>query len=254
MRTSKPIATTWPLLISVSGLGITALYLDRLSPFFHWLFPDLDRVIYQQTTFVDLLFSHVLLVVISGLISMVIGCGLGLFASSAFGRDFRPLIETLVSMGQTFPPIAVLAITMPIIGLGYTPALIALVLYGVLPILEATLVALAMVPSTVLEAGRAMGMTTYQQCVSIQLPLALPSILAGIRVSVSINIGTTAVASVVGVKTLGLPIIVGLSGFNTAYVIQGTLIITLLAITTDLALEQVQRRLEKRPTRRYISH
>jgi len=250
---SQPLLHHRPWLISLVALVITTLYLDRLSPLFHWLFPDLNRVMYQQTTFADLLVSHMALVVISGLISVLIGCSLGIFASSSAGREFRPLIETFVSMGQTFPPIAVLAITMPIIGLGYTPAIIALVLYGLLPILEATLAGLSSVPHTIRETAKAMGMTSYQQFLSVQLPLALPTIVSGIRISVSINIGTAAVASVVGVKTLGLPIVVGLGGFNTAYVIQGTLIITLLAITTDLLLEQLQQRLERRPLSRYIN-
>jgi osmoprotectant transport system permease protein len=88
-----------------------------------------------------------------------------------------------------------------------------------------------------------MGLRRVQRLVRIELPLALPVLLAGVRSSVIINIGTAAVASTVGAKTLGSPIIVGLSGFNTAYVIQGALVVALLAVVADLAFDRLGRRL-----------
>jgi osmoprotectant transport system permease protein len=81
-------------------------------------------------------------------------------------------------------------------------------------------------------------MTPLQRLARVEWPLALPVIVGGIRTSVIINIGTAAIASTVGAKTLGSPIIIGLSGFNTAYVIQGAVLVGLLAITTDLAFER----------------
>ena len=88
-------------------------------------------------------------------------------------------------------------------------------------------------------------MSPWQRLLSVELPLAAPVILAGVRTSVIINIGTAAIASTVGAKTLGLPIIVGLSGFNTAYVIQGAVLVGLLAVAVDLAFERLQRRLAR---------
>ena len=82
-----------------------------------------------------------------------------------------------------------------------------------------------------------MGFSSWQVLARIELPLAAPLLLAGIRTSVVINIGTAAIASTVGTRTLGSPIIIGLSGFNTAYVIQGALLVGLLAITVDLAFD-----------------
>ena len=89
------------------------------------------------------------------------------------------------------------------------------------------------------EAARGIGMSVAQRLRAVELPLAAPVILAGIRTSVIINIGTAAIASTVGAKTLGLPIIIGLSGFNTAYVLQGALVVGLLAVTTDLAFDRL---------------
>ncbi|MNN84288.1 putative osmoprotectant uptake system permease protein YehW [compost metagenome] len=81
-------------------------------------------------------------------------------------------------------------------------------------------------------------MSRWQVLWRVELPLAAPVIVAGIRTSVIINIGTAAIASTVGTKTLGTPIIIGLSGFNTAYVIQGAVVVALLAIITDMLFER----------------
>jgi len=85
-------------------------------------------------------------------------------------------------------------------------------------------------------------MTGGQYFIYVELPLALPVILSGIRTSTIINVGTTAIASSVGVSTLGSPIFIGLSGFNNAYVLQGAIIVGLLAITIDQAFEMLQRK------------
>jgi osmoprotectant transport system permease protein len=88
-----------------------------------------------------------------------------------------------------------------------------------------------------------MGMTPRQILTEVQMPLALPLWLAGVRTSVVVNIGTAAIASTVGAKTLGLPIIIGLSGFNTAYVLQGAMMVGLLAIAADLAFDALALKL-----------
>ena len=123
-------------------------------------------------------------------------------------------------MGQTFPPVAVLAIAVPVMGFGWQPALIALALYGILPVLQGTLAGLSSI-SPGIEHCRGMGMSGWQRLCKVELPLAAPVMLAGIRTSVIVNIGTATIASTVGANTLGTPIIIGLSGFNTAYVLQG---------------------------------
>jgi len=93
-----------------------------------------------------------------------------------------------------------------------------------------------------LQAARGLGLSPWQVLWQLELPLALPVWLAGVRASVIINIGTAAIASTVGAKTLGSPIIVGLSGFNTAYILQGAVLLGLLAVVTDMAFERVARR------------
>jgi len=176
------------------------------------------------------------LVAASSLAAILVALTAGILVTRGPGRQFRGVVETLATMGQTFPPVAVLAIAVPLLGFGAWPAVIALALYGLLPILENTVSGLAQVPAAVREAAASSGMTALQSLVHAELPLAAPVILAGIRVSVTINIGTAALASTVGAKSLGLPLIVGLNSDNVAYVIQGALLIGALAITVDLAL------------------
>jgi osmoprotectant transport system permease protein len=144
-------------------------------------------------------------------------------------------------MGQTFPPVAVLAVAVPVVGFGELPALIALALYGMLPVLHATMAGLQSVPVAVRQSADGMGMSPWQRLVQVEVPLALPVWLAGVRASVIINIGTAAIASTVGAKTLGSPIIVGLSGFNTAYVLQGALLVGMLAIVVDMGFERLAK-------------
>jgi osmoprotectant transport system permease protein len=188
---------------------------------------------------VTLMWQHIGLVVLSSALAMIIATLAGLATTNETGRAFKPLMETLAAIGQTFPPVAILAVAVPAVGFGELPALIALSIFGMLPVLQGTLAGLASVPSPVLDSARAMGMTPRQILAEVQMPLAFPLWLAGVRTSVVVNIGTAAIASTVGAKTLGLPIIVGLSGFNTAYVLQGAMMVGLLAIAADLAFDRL---------------
>jgi osmoprotectant transport system permease protein len=198
-----------------------------------------------QDSFWSLTEAHVLIVAASSTVAMVIGVLAGIGVTRRAGQEFRALVETVVAIGQTFPPVAVLAIAAPLMGFGARPALIALTLYGLLPILQATIAGIESVPRAAREIAEGLGMSAKQILWHVEIPLAAPVITGGIRTSVIINIGTAAIASTVGAKTLGSPIIIGLSGFNTAYVIQGALIVALLAIVTDLAFEQLTWRLAK---------
>lgn len=225
-----------------AALALLVLGMARLEPLFAALFPALDRPLYVQDSFVALFAAHAGLVAASSALSLGVGVAAGIFVTRAVGREFRPLVETLVAVGQTVPPVAVLAIAVPLIGFGAWPALIALALYGLLPILRATIAGLEALPPAVLEAADGAGMTAAQRLRRVELPLALPVLLAGVRSSVIINIGTATIASTVGARTLGSPIIVGLAGFNTAYVIQGALVVGLFAVAADLLFARLAPR------------
>jgi osmoprotectant transport system permease protein len=232
-----------PLPWLLVALAALVLGMPLLRPLFAAMFPALDRPLYEQDSFVALLGAHLAIVSASSALSLIVGVAAGIFVTRDAGREFRPLVETLVAIAQTIPPVAVLAIAVPLIGFGALPALIALALYGLLPIVRATIAGIESVPKGVIEVADGLGLERLQRLVRIELPLALPVLLAGVRSSVIINIGTAAVASTVGAKTLGSPIIVGLSGFNTAYVIQGALVVGLLAVVADLAFDRLGQRL-----------
>jgi osmoprotectant transport system permease protein len=230
-----------PLPWALAALLALTWGMPLLKPLFAAAFPALDRPLYEQDTFAQLVWAHLQIVGLSSGIAVLLGVSAGVFVTRQAGREFRPLIETVVAMGQTFPPVAVLAVAAPLIGFGEAPALIALTLYGLLPIVRNTIAGIEAVPASTREAAEGLGMSTWQRLRQVELPLALPVMLAGIRTSVIINIGTAAIASTVGAKSLGSPIIVGLSGYNTAYVIQGALLVGLLAIVTDLLFSALAR-------------
>lgn len=231
-----------PLLWLIAAFAALLVLLPHSAALFSMLFPQLPRPLYQQETFLALTMAHFELVGISSLLVVALGVGAGIVVTRPWGHEFRPLVETIAAVGQTFPPVAVLAIAVPVIGFGQEPAIIALVLYGVLPILQGTLAGMAAVPQGVLDVARGMGMSNVQRLWKVELPLAAPVIVAGIRTSVIINIGTATIASTVGASTLGTPIIIGLSGFNTAYVIQGAILVALAAIIVDRGFERLALR------------
>ncbi len=230
-----------PLLWLIALFVALLLWLPHCAALFSALFPQLPRPVYLQESFVSLAAAHFALVGISSAIAIVLGVGGGIAVTRPAGREFRPLAETIAAVGQTFPPVAVLAIAVPVMGFGNEPAVIALVLYGILPILQGTLAGIAAVPESVQSVAQGMGMSAWQRLVKVELPLAAPVIIAGVRTSVIINVGTAAIASTVGASTLGTPIIIGLSGFNTAYVIQGAILVALAAIIVDQAFERLTR-------------
>jgi osmoprotectant transport system permease protein len=227
------------LLWAALALAALVLWLPHSQTLFKSLFPALDRPVYTQEPFAQLLWQHVALVGASSLFSVAVGSAIGIWITRPAGAQFRPVLETVVAIGQTFPPVAVLAVAVPLVGFGELPALIALALYGLLPVVQGTVSGLQSVPAAAMQSATGMGMSPWQRLRQVEIPLALPVWLAGVRTSVIINIGTAAIASTVGAKTLGSPIIVGLSGFNTAYVLQGAVLVGMLAVVTDLLFERL---------------
>lgn len=223
-------------------LTMLVMLLPHSAPLFTYLFPQLERPVYTQEPFAWLLWQHVVLVGASSLFSVVVGSAIGIWVTRPAGQHFKPLVESVLAMSQAFPPVAVLALSVPVVGFGELPALLALGLYGLLPVVQGTVNGLQGVAPAQQQAARSMGMSARQCFCYIEIPLALPVWVSGVRTSVIINIGTAAIASTVGAKTLGSPIIVGLSGFNTAYVLQGAMLVALLAVIVDMLFERLARR------------
>src|SRR5215472_11588254 len=186
------------------GLLFAALLLrmDVLEPLLRFGFPRVEPVVYNRDSFPALFLSQLGLVAAASLA----GIGLAVFVTRPAGHDFRAMVDALATVGQTFPPAAVLAIAVPMVGFGARPTVIALLLYGLLPIVENAVAGFEGVPHGVREAAEGMGLSAWQRLYQVDLPLAAPVILAGIRVSVTIAIGTATIGSTVGALTLGTPI------------------------------------------------
>ncbi|GAB4068796.1 ABC transporter permease [Ancylobacter sonchi] len=229
----------WASLAFVAALAL----LPYSAPLFHALFPELPRPLYTRASFLDLALSHAGLVGLASLVVVSLGIAIGIFVTRPAGRDFAGPVDTLTAVGQTFPPTAVLALAVPAIGYGGAPTVIALIVYGLLPVVSATIAGLGAVPAAPVQAADGIGLSPAGRLVKVELPLAAPVILSGIRTSVILNIGTATIGSTVGALTLGSPIIEGLSGSNPAYVLQGALLVGLFAVATDLWFDELERAL-----------
>jgi osmoprotectant transport system permease protein len=237
-------ALTSPIFWVALLLAALVFLMPSLRPVFAWAFPSVEPPVYERVGFLELLLSHVALVGAASLVSTGIGVGLAVFVTRPAGRDFRAIVNALASIGQTFPPVAVLAVAVPIVGFGSLPTVLALMLYGLLPIVGNAIAGLEGVPPPVREAAEGMGLSPLQVLRDVELPLAAPIIVAGIRTSVIINIGTATIGSTVGTVTLGTPIIGGLVTEKLPYVLQGGAVVALFAILTDMAFERLERHLQ----------
>jgi osmoprotectant transport system permease protein len=206
--------------------------------------------IYVQTSLLDLTLNHLLIVAIATAAATLIAVGLAILVTRPVGAEFLPLSRSLANIGQTFPPVAVLALAVPVLGFGNGPTLVALFLYGLLPIFENALTGLTTLPPAVVEAARGVGMTGRQRLVQVELPLATPVILAGIRLSTVISLATATIGSTVAARTLGEVIIAGLLSNNTAFVAQGGLIVGILAVLIYDGLSYLERMLVARTGQR----
>jgi osmoprotectant transport system permease protein len=199
--------------------------------------------IYDQGNLLSLALAQLVTVLCAAAASTVVAVGLGILVTRPAGAQFLPLSRTLVNIGQTFPPVAVLAVAVPLVGFGEKPTLIALFGYGLLPIFENTIAGLRSCPPAVLEAASGMGMSAGQRLRRVELPLAMPLILEGIRLSLVINVGTATLGSTVAAKGLGEVIIAGLLSSNNAFILQGGLVTGLMAVLLYDALAALERRL-----------
>ncbi len=184
---------------------------------------------------------HLQLTAVALSLAVLIGLPLGVLVH----RSLRASRSVLYAAGllQTIPSIALLALMIPLFGIGVLPAIVALFLYSLLPILRATVTALTSVDPTLRRIAVGMGLTSWQQVRHLLLPLALPNVLAGIRTAAVISIGTATLAAFVGAGGLGQPIVTGLALNDPNLILRGAVPAALLAIVTELAFEGIERRL-----------
>lgn len=203
------------------------------------VFPGRAQLLYPNATVIGFAAEHLELVGLSSLITVTLGLALGVAVTRPAGREFLPLVSDLVSTLQTLPTLAVVALVVPLLGLGFWPAIVALVLYGVLPVIRNTVAGLEGVDAALLDAARGMGMTPRQVFWQIELPSSSQIILAGVRTSVVVNVGVAALGAFAGSGGLGVPLAGGLNQTILPYVLLGALPAALLAVVLDYVLGQL---------------
>ena len=201
----------------------------------------------HQAELATLLGEHVLLVTVSTLIAIGVGVPLGIFAARR-PRLASPFVA-VANIVQTVPSLAMFGFLIPIPvvgGVGARAALSVLVLYGLLPIVRSTIVGITGIDRSIREAGVAMGMTSRQLLRQIELPLALPAIVAGIRVAAVVGVGSATIAAAIGAGGLGQYIYRGLSMVDSTVILAGAIPAALLAIAVDGILLWLERRMSPR--------
>lgn len=231
-------------LVRAAGIFLVIWSFYGHEPFWDWMlhgiFPSSPDLLYNSNTIISMAGQHLTLVVISSIITVAIGLALGILVTRAEFREFLPLVSDIVNSGQTVPTLAIVAIMAPIIGFGFWPAIVALILYGLLPVVRNTIVGLEGVDPAMIDAARGMGMTPSQILWQIEVPNASRIILAGVRTSVVINVGTAALGAYVGSGGFGNPIASGLNQAIQPWVMLGALSAALLAILLDYILGRVE--------------
>lgn len=194
---------------------------------------SIERRLVNADVIRDALFEHVKLTVVSTFFVILIAVPLGILLTRAFAKWITPGVIGLANVGQMVPSIGVLVLLALIWTIGFRPAVVALVAYSVLPVLRNTMVGLQQVDRNLIEAARGMGMSKLRVLLRIELPLAVPVILAGVRTALVINVGTATLATFVNAGGLGNIISGGLSTSRDTVIITGAVLTATLALVID---------------------
>ena len=188
---------------------------------------------YEYPVIVGLFFQHLYMVSLSMSFATVIGITSGIVLTRRRFRKYAGVCMYIIGLGQTIPSLAVLALAMSFLGLGVKPAVFALTIYSILPIARNTLSGITAVPPELIDAGKGMGMPPMKILMEVELPNAMEVILTGFRIALVINIGTAALAYVIGAGGLGDLIFTGINLMQTDKLLAGAIPVTLLALFAD---------------------
>lgn len=220
--------------------GLALLTLTLLVALLIWgIGPDTLRA--RQTDLIYLGQQHLWLVFWSMLCALLVGIPSGIVLSRPFARRQAEYVMQLFNVGNTLPPLAVLALAMVVVGIGERPALIALFLASLLPIVRNTYAGLCAVPPALTEAAKGIGMTRLQRLRQVELPDALPVILAGVRIATAINVGTAPLAFLIGASSYGELIFPGIYLNDFPTLILGAAATALIALILDMLLAALGR-------------
>lgn len=206
--------------------------MDKLQGF-------MDFVQQQAPKLLEQTLAHISLTLTSLFIATLIGVPLGILISKK--TRLSGSVLGFAGILQTIPSIALLGFMIPLLGIGSKPAIVALFLYSLLPIIRNTFTGIKELNPTIIEAARGMGMTTLQMLMKVEIPLAMPIILAGIRTATVVNVGVATLAAYIAAGGLGEFIFGGIALNNTNMILAGAIPAALLAILFDFILSQIQK-------------
>ena len=188
---------------------------------------------YEYPIILRLLGEHLYLVAISMVLATAIGLSLGIILTRKRFKKFAGVCLYIVGLGQTIPSLAVIALAVSFFGIGPIPAIFALTIYSILPLARNTLAGIIAVPPPLIDAARGMGLPPRRILREVELPNAMKVILTGFRVALVINIGTAALASLIGAGGLGDLIFSGISLMEPDTLLAGAIPVTLMALIAD---------------------
>lgn len=190
-------------------------------------------IVNQSDFFTNLMIQHLEISLISVILAIILGLGLGIFISEYPKNKW---ILAIVNLIYTIPSIALFGFLIPVSGVGNTSAVIALTIYGLLPMVRNTYTGIRTIDSKIIEAAKGMGSTDLQILLKIKLPLALPHIMSAIRNMSVMTIALAGIASFIGAGGLGVAIYRGITTNNMPLIVAGSVLISVLAIGIDLIL------------------
>ena len=206
----------------------------------------IDFIKSNMNELLQLIVQHVELVGASVGLAILTGVPFGIYIAQK--EVLANLVLAVAGMIMTIPSIALFGVMIPLFsifhqGIGFVPALAALVLYSQLPIIRNTYIAIRGIDANIRDAAIGMGMTTWERLSKVEIPIAMPVIMAGVRTAVVLTIGIGAIAAYIGAGGLGVYISMGISSSNSTLIQAGALAVSVLSIAADLILGQIQKRI-----------
>ena len=208
-----------------------------------------DFVIRRPELLAEWVLAHLWIIFVAIIIAVLFGVLIGIFIAGKGREHVADTVLYLAEIVMTIPSLALFGLLMLLLGsmglkaIGFLPAVIALIVYGQLPILRNTYTAIRAVDPAMVEAGRGMGMTERQILLKIELPLAVPVIMAGVRNAIVLLIGIATIAAFIGASGLGVPIFRGIRNARMDLILIGGVSVSILALLIDSLMALVERRL-----------
>ncbi|HLR40925.1 MAG TPA: ABC transporter permease [Virgibacillus sp.] len=195
----------------------------------------------KYPSILEYMMEHIIISFTVIIIAVLLSVPLAIFMTRLKGEKLKNMIFNIANIFQTIPTIAMLAIMIPILGIGFKPAVLALFLYSLLPLLRNTYAGMESVDKEIIEAAKGMGFGTIQRLFKIELPVALPYVMSGIRVTSVYIISWTTLAALIGAGGLGDLVLAGI-GYNDQFMIlTGTVLAIIIAVILDVILSRIEK-------------